>query len=154
MPYTLSWYEKPWLARVDMIDDSSSAEFSELNAAMNHLMDSADGHIYWLADMRDSGPEKGHPVEQAVLIQLSNFPILANPNCGQIALICSSSFARFMTNMTVQSPQNRRPGGVPIRPFDSMEAALDFLREVATVDKRLATRGTLPGDSSASPASA
>ena len=143
MPYLIDWHEKPWLAHLTLLDDSTATEFSTMIDIMNELMDNADGRVYWLIDLRESGPEKGRPILPGVLEQLTHFKLLANANCGQIAIVSTTNFLRFLVSMIVQSSVNQQPGGVPVRPFQALEPALAFLHEIAAIDERLARTSTL-----------
>jgi hypothetical protein len=60
-------------------------------------------------------------------------------------MVHNTVFTRFLTAMIVQNPEFANTGrGVPIRLFETIEAAEQFCREVAAIDTNRATSCTLP----------
>jgi len=142
MEYSIRWREEPWLLELTLIGDPTPDEYAAMVAEQMRYLDGANGRLYWLTDLRNVGPEHGHPIDPGVMAQLTHAPTITHVNGGQNALVCRSVFMRFLLALVAQSPKNQSPGGVPIRMFNTLEEAEVFCREVGEVDNKRATACT------------
>ena len=142
MDYSIKWRQEPWLLDLIMSGDPTSDEYAAMIRDQVRYLDGANGRLYWIVDLRDSGPEHGRPLDPGVMAQMMSSPTITHRNGGQIGLVCGSVFMRFVTTMITQSPSHKRSDGVPLRMFNTPEDAEAFCREVAGVDGKLATSCT------------
>lgn len=144
MPYKIEWIEGPWLLQLKWW---GTALLSEYMAMVDHemrYMDAANGRLYWICDLRGVGGGPGTRLDPEVMKEMMKPTTLAHPHCGQVALVHDTAFIRFLTATIVQQPTLiKMAGGVPLRLFETLEAADQFCRGVAALDTNRATTCTL-----------
>jgi hypothetical protein len=143
MEYSINWREEPWLLYVSITGVATADDYAALIHQQLRYLDGANGRLYWILDLRETGVEHGQPLNPAVMAQLMTLPSITHHNGGQFAMVCESEFMRFITSMIVQSPNNQRREGVPLRIFSTVEEAESFCREVGNVDGNRASTCTL-----------
>jgi hypothetical protein len=148
MTYKIEWIEAPWLLRLKWWGTVTLPEYQAMVDHELRYMDAADGRLYWITDLRESGLGSVGQLDPAIMKEVIRTPILTHPNCGQVAMVHNTLVVRFLTATMVQNPEFAKiDRGVPLRLFETIEAAEQFCREVAAIDTNRATSCTLPEES-------
>jgi len=134
MKYSINWREEPWLLYVKITGAAALDDYTALVNEQMRYLNGANGRLYWILDVRETGVERGQPLNPAVMAQLMTQPSVTHANGGQFALVCESALMRFLVSMISQSPGNQRREGVPLRIFNAVEEAESFCREVGSID--------------------
>jgi hypothetical protein len=145
MPYKIDWIEAPWLLKLKWWGLVSLSEYRAMVDHQIRYMDAANGRQYWIIDLRESGDSAGSRLEPEIMKEVVKGAALTHPHCGQVAMVHSTVFVRFLTATIVQQPAfAKMDGGVPLRLFETIEAAEQFCRNVAAIDTNRATSCVLP----------
>jgi hypothetical protein len=147
MRYEISWLEAPWLVKIHLEGPMSLPEYEALIAEELRILDSADGNVYWVCDLRELQGGQGGLNAQMWGAMLKN-PTLKHPRCRVFSIVGSTAMIKLVMASVSQSPQAPQSQLAATPLYPEIAEAAQFCREVAALDENRATKAELLPQSS------